>query len=304
MATALGVSADVNDNGVTPLVHRQIIGSYFQNAGVMYGLAVGGRSDLKYAVYAGCAVVQRAASDGKMLAYWPGGVTENAVAAGDPSNPRIDVVWVKANNKPEYSSDPDNQVHVGVTQGTPSANPVIPAVPQGCQPIGFRRVPAGATNTNATVATGDIDYVIPYGAGMGVLARIAENKDGAVDTTDRNPFLQQSFYIPTDRWILLHAYLCVSTPKKNQTGGVAAVQFYVDGQKYTTRKVPYTDSWETFEPTANVQVSAGRHTFGLAMYNEQGDNGYQTHFSHNDPDDRGNYYVGRVLVVKDDGVVR
>ena len=303
MATALGVSADVDGNGVTPLVHRQIIGSYFQNSGVMDGLVVSGRNDLKYGVSAGCAVVQRAESDGKMLAYWPGGQTENAVSAGDPSNPRIDVVWVRANNKPEYSTDQDNQVHVGVTQGVPSANPVIPTVPQGCQPIGFRRMPAGATSTVSATATGDIDYVVPYGSTLGVLARLAENKDGTVDTTSKNPFLQQAFYIPTDRWILLHAYLCVSTPNKGQTGGVAAVQFYVDGEKYTTRKVPYTDSWETFEPTANVQVSAGRHTFGIAMYNEQGP-GYKAHFSHNDPDDRGNYYVGRVLVVKDDGVTQ
>ncbi len=115
MATALGVSVDDAGNGVTPLVHRLIIGSYFRNNGVVDGLQVTGRSDLKYGVSAGMAVTQRAASDGRMLAYWPGGTTETAVDAGDPSNPRIDVVWIRANNSPEYSGDADNQVHVGVT---------------------------------------------------------------------------------------------------------------------------------------------------------------------------------------------
>lgn len=84
---------------------------------------------------------------------------------------------------------------------------------------------------------------------------------------------------------------------------MAAVQFYVDGQKYTTRKVEYTEAWVTYELTASVQVSAGRHTFGIAMYNEQG-GGYVTHYSNNDPDDRGNCYVGRVLVIKDEGLAR
>ena len=38
MTTALGVSVDENDNGVTPLTHRMIIGSFFQNKGVVDGL--------------------------------------------------------------------------------------------------------------------------------------------------------------------------------------------------------------------------------------------------------------------------
>ncbi len=181
MTTALGVSVDENDNGVTPLTHRMIIGSFFQNKGVVDGLEVTGRSDLKYAVAAGVAVCSRAASDGKMLAYWPGGTTETAVSAGDPSNPRVDVIWIhavaagvavcsraasdgkmlaywpggttetavsagdpsnprvdviwiQANNKPDYVNDPDNQVHVGVTQGVPSANPVKPVIPAAATP--------------------------------------------------------------------------------------------------------------------------------------------------------------------------
>jgi len=53
MTTALGVSVDENDNGVTPLTHRMIIGSFFQNKGGVEGLKVTGRSDLEYAVAAG-----------------------------------------------------------------------------------------------------------------------------------------------------------------------------------------------------------------------------------------------------------
>ena len=118
---ALGIAPNTGNIGVTPLVHRRILGAQFANCGIIDGLNVTGRNDLRYNVGAGVAVCSRGDSDGKTIAYHEGGQTP-AVSAGDPSNPRIDIVWICAHNQLEYK-DSDNYVPLGVTQGTPSANP-------------------------------------------------------------------------------------------------------------------------------------------------------------------------------------
>ena len=146
------------------------------------------------------------------------------------------------------------------------------------------------------------DYAIPYGASLGVLARIAENKDlqPSSNPAYTAPFLIGTFKMPTDRNLLLTVYACVSTPNKDGSKGVATVRFIVDGRLYTTRKVEYTDSWKTHECTCSLQLAKGSHTIGVAMFNEQG-GGYVTHYG---AKDNGDNYVGRVLVVKDEGVAR
>lgn len=324
--SALGTPPDAQGNGVSAHAHRRIMRYHWANPGIVgqdpydLSLRVKGRSDLQYDVTRGMCVIPRdeSWSEGFYEAYIDK-TTVGPVSAGDATHPRIDVIWIRANDlvfsdRPEgpgsdgHPLPPTNRIEVGVTQGTPAASPTEPAVPDRAWRLGAMLVPAGATSTASATQYGDIDYAMPYGAEMGIIARVAENKDLQASSNPpyKNPILNHTAYFPTDRNILLHAYICVSTPNKTPAGttrGVAAVQFYVDGQKYTTRKVEYTEAWVTYELTASVQVSAGRHTFGIAMYNEQG-GGYVTHYSNNDPDDRGNYYVGRVLVIKDEGLAR
>ena len=324
--SALGTPPDANGNGVSAHAHRRIMRYLWANPGIVgqdpydLSLRVNGRSDLQYSVTRGMCVIPRdeSWSEGFYEAYIDKTVV-GPVSAGDPTHPRIDVIWIRANDlvfsdRPEgtdsdgQSLPPTNRIEVGVTQGTPAASPTEPSVPDRAWRLGAMLMPAGATSTASATQYGNIDYAMPYGAEMGIIARVAENKDLQASSNPpyKNPILNHTAYFPTDRNILLHAYICVSTPSKTTAGttrGVAAVQFYVDGQKYTTRKVEYTEAWVTYELTASVQVDAGQHTFGIAMYNEQG-GGYVTHYSNNDPDDRGNLYVGRVLVIKDEGVAR
>ena len=299
MTTALGVAPDSTGRGVDPPTHRRIIKAHWENVGVVCGLDVTGRSDLRYNVAAGVAVCSRGNADGYTEAYWSGGQTV-AVSAGDPSNPRIDVIWIKANDVSQ--GDRDNQVTVGVTQGTPSTNPVAPSVPSGCTRLMSMRMPAAASSTQSATMVDTQDYAIPYGANLGVLARIAENRDMQASSNPAYtaPFLIDTFKMPTDRNLLLTMYACVSAPSKNGAKGVAAVRFVVDGNLYTTRKIEYTDSWVTHECTCSLQLAKGPHTTGVAMFNEQGP-GYVTHYG---VKDNGDTYVGRVLVVKDEGVAR
>ena len=309
MATALGVSVDDAGNGVTPLVHRLIIGSYFMNNGVVDGLQVTGRSDLKYGVSAGMAVTQRAASDGRMLAYWPGGTTETAVDAGDPSNPRIDVVWIRANNSPEYSGDADNQVHVGVTQGTPAASPVRPTVPQGCTPIAWRLMPAGATSTQSATSQGSVDYAIPYGANLGRLAEHWWKQDyqGTPDLKKNFYEQQVSFIVPTDRLCDFDFKVSLSaagvawesTAKRTEW----SFCFQLDNQD-----IPHSGgnfvaygAWQTFQIIHTSEVAAGRHTARLRCWLQ---NGVVPHFHYTGSENDGRQWVGRRFQIFDRGPVQ
>lgn len=296
MATALGIAQLADGTGTDPLTLRRIIQGRWANPGVVCGLEVTGGTGLAYSVSAGCAVTSRAESDGCCEAYFPGGSTP-AVSAGDPSNPRIDLVWIRAND-PQQGDD-DNSVAVGVTSGVASASPVAPEAPAGCLPLATMLVPAAATSTGSAQPSGGRAYAIPYGASMGVLARVGENVDGAVDNSSQLPFAQVRLELPTRRNLTINAYLCVSTPGKDGKTGVATCRFVVDGELYTSRKVEYTENWVTHECTADVQLDAGEHTIGLVMLRQQGE-GFVAHYGSID----GDLYVGRTLRVNDNGPAR
>ena len=294
--TAVGIMQDGEGNGTSPHTLRKCIQARWVSPGIVCGLDVAGRNDLRYDVAAGVAVLRRSEADGCTEAYWEGGQTPAVQAGG--SNPRIDLVWMKANDLQQ--GDPDNLVVVGVESGVPSASPVAPQCPAGCTPIALMRVPAGASSTASAQDLGDRDYAVPYGASMGVLARLEEAVDGTVDNSKQTPFLQTKLHFPTNRNITLHAFLCVSTPEKDGQTGVATCRFMIDGERYTTRKVEYTGNWVTYEPTTDAEVSAGDHTFGIVMFNQTGP-GFVAHYGEGSGFDAGDNYVGRVLRIDDNG---
>lgn len=297
--TALGIMQDGDGAGVDPLTHRRIIRSRWLNTGVVTGLSVTG-SGLAYQVSAGCAVTSRADSDGYCEAYWEGGSTP-AVQANSSSSPRVDLVWIRANDLQQ--GDPDNRVHVGVAQGAPASSPVAPACPSGCTPLMEMLVPGGAQSMGSASPNASVGYAIPYGSSLGVLARVEEGVNGSVDNAQRTPFLQARVFLPTDRNLTATAFLCVSTAEKLGQAGVATCRFVVDGERYTTRKVEYTENWVTYEPSTDMQLDAGYHTVGIVMYNEQGP-GYVAHYGEGSGVDAGDNYVGRVLRINDNGPAR
>ena len=203
MTTALGVAPDSSGNGVDPLTHRKVIQYHWENTGVVGGLAVSGRADLKYSVGSGMAVCSRGSSDGYTEAYYGGGTTA-AVSSGDPSNPRVDRIWIKAQDPTQ--GDSGNQVVVGVTQGTPAASPVAPSTPAGCVRLLDMRLPAGATSTQSATVLGTYDYAVPYGVSVGVLADANVSQSYQIPKSDRsNPNWQRrvsvKFTAPTDRMV-------------------------------------------------------------------------------------------------------
>lgn len=178
MTTALGIRPDAKSQGVSPQVHRHIISAQWASDGIIQGLTVTGGTGLTYTVSAGTALIQPDGQKGEaVLAYWPGGATP-AVAAGNAGLSRYDVIWLRAHDLDK--GDADNQVVLGVTQGTPAADPDVPLdqVPSDVVRLAAMLVPAGMTQTKACSTDGAERYAMPYGASKGLIARNVRNYEG------------------------------------------------------------------------------------------------------------------------------
>lgn len=232
--TALGIAPDETGRGVDPLTHRKIIGSLFENPGVITGLDVNGTSGLSYQVSAGCAVLSRGASDGKVEAWWDGGTT-GAVPAGDPSNPRIDAVYLYANDL--EAGDPDNLVHVGVVSGIPATSPIAPSTPANALSIAQMLLPAGATSTTSATNMNEADYAIPYGTTLGVLLDVTDTTNARVDVSGTPQTIWRgNVTVPTDRTVAFKQTLTMGAIGGGYAGGEGSVyiNLLIDGVNVAT----------------------------------------------------------------------
>lgn len=260
--TGLGIMQTADGTGTDPLTFRRITKAKWSNKGVITGLKVSGRTDLTYAVSAGCAVVSRSDSDGYVEAYWEGGNT-SAVSAGDPSNPRIDAVWIKANDAQQ--GDNDNRVHVGVTQGTPAASPVSPTVPTGALIVSKMRVPANATSTNSAQLAEDGDQAIPYGASLGLLAEYIDKTTARGNDQPGKFFTMYPMKItlPTDRLVEFEFTVSANADGSASDHADWYQAFMLDGEV-----IPYSGgefhfvktSVQTLQRRYVCEVAAGTHT--------------------------------------------
>lgn len=304
---ALGIAPDINGAGVTPLAHRHILAAQWANTGLVDGMNVTGRNDLRYNVSAGVAVCSRGETDGKTIAYFEGGQT-GAVAAGDPSNPRIDIVWVKANNALEYK-DPDNYVTVGVTQGMPGANPPEPTIPAGATMLRKMKMPAGATSTSSAIQMWSADYAIPYGASLGKIAENWMRQDYHGSNEVKKFFYEQQveFDLPSDRMLELEFKCNMSAygVAYNDTSKRCewAMGFQIDNKDLDHSCANFISygAWETHETSYVTAVSKGHHTARLKCWLQ---NGVPPHFHYNPSQDtKDALWCGRRFIIWDRGQV-
>lgn len=314
MTTALGVAPVKSGDasvGVSPLTHRRIIDAQWSSTGVLTGLDAAGRTDMRYNVSAGVAVVARDdGADGCTIAYWAGGQTPE-VKPGDPSNPRVDSIWVKANN-PEHG-DTDNQVVIGVTSGVASANPVAPDVTSGGLVIGTRLVPAGATSTSSTTQFWPQRHAIPYGASLGRLAYNVRNYEGPANVSDAGKDYYENsvqFYVPTRRLVEFRfsaiAASCRHDDPSKPTESATDMACWYVGVQLDGKDVPggggqfqVSRAWEPVQLNVLAVVDEGVHTARTRNHRVQwGENVY--FICHTDSSQT---YPGRTLEVWDRGVV-
>ncbi len=316
MSTALGVAPDSSGQGCDALTHRLAIAGQWASTGVISGLVVSGRQDLRYAVSPGLAVCSMGETDGMSIAWWDGGgspYTENVVDAGDATYPRIDAIYIIS-----YTGQPDNKVHIKVQQGTPSASPVRPQVEAGGQVIGWRRIPAGATSTAAAMDDGDIDYAISYQSSMGLLAEYVDRRTEVWGYGTPRDWVTEypiTFHLPSDRQVELTYDADVAYVIHGPNGGMLpvgdndwaswAVTFRLDGDDVpcSTRETLLKHSvWTHAHNSVILNLKRGDHTVmvkqGLAS--KQGTGEAYMHYGDND----GLSYPGRTVRAWDRGPSR
>lgn len=312
MTTALGIRPDAKSQGVSPQVHRHIISAQWASDGIIQGLTVTGGTGLTYTVSAGTALIQPDGQKGEaVLAYWPGGATP-AVAAGNAGLSRYDVIWLRAHDLDK--GDADNQVVLGITQGTPAADPDVPLdqVPSDVVRLAAMLVPAGMTQTKSCSTDGAERYAMPYGASKGLIARNVRNYEGPANMGDggKDYYEQDTvFYLPTDRLVELRytAAACAcrhDNPKKPTEDATQMacwyVGFQVDGKDAQGGggQFQVSRAWQQVHLNALVSLQAGWHTVRTRNHRVTwGENVY--FICHSDGKEN---YPGRTLEVWDRGV--
>ena len=300
MSGSLATNRDANGNGLTALDYRKILQGFCPNPGIVSGGKVTGNSSLTYHVEPTVAVIDRG-SDGTRLVYYAGGDTP-AVAAGDASNRRIDVIWLKAND-PALDGG-SKEVIVGVTQGIPSANPVPPTLDSGKLALMEKLVQPGATNlSTGSGDNGSYNYAIPYGSSLGMLGESWMRMDVTGDPTINKHYYEMpiSFWLPTDRLIEFRFWVNYSASDVKLSEW--AMQFQVDGVglDHAASVFRGEQTWETHYASYIATVPAGAHTARIDSWLQYGS---APVFHFNGDSDHDPLWVGRRFQVWDMGVAK
>lgn len=298
---SLGTPQNSSGQGLDPQSHRQILRALYPTPGIVDGLTVSGTSGLTYHVDSGVGIVEYPKYESRIM-HFDGGNT-GAVSAADPSNPRIDAIWIKPND-PTTDSDKVDVV-CGVTQGQPSGNPVEPQVPAGALRLMGMRVPAGAESTQNASPTTDYSFAIPYGGNLG---RLGENwnrsdQNGAGDVGKQYFEQPISFYVQTDRLIELIIQVNYSSVKSDSEASEWSVQFQMDGQDIPHAATNFRSgqSWETHEFHFITTVTRGPHTARLRTWLQWGAAPH-FHYSSGTSGYSSSQYIGRRFQIFDRGV--
>lgn len=197
MVSGFGVdpSAD-KTTGTSSSDIRKIFGGLY-TPGIVNGAKVTtSATNMTYTVSSGVAAISTGTGE-VVLTPIPSGTVTGAAAPG--SGTRTDIVYAQQ----RYPSiEGDATVSLGVASTLPA------------RAVALKKftVSAGNTNTNQAVATGGIDFSIPYGANLGRLhyyQHTSTGINGALPNT-LTRVGHGSFYLPTDRRVRFRVFACIS----------------------------------------------------------------------------------------------
>ena len=269
MAGSLGVGVTLDGVGLSAGDHRQLLDYLWHNTGIIGGLVVSGRSDLRYNVAPGASVCSRSTADGKTETVWQGGTT-STVAAGDSAYDRIDCIYIIARNQNELGDDV-NYTQIGVVQGAPSATPVKPAPPAGALVLSYMRMPAQATSTARATRVGDIDYAIPYGGRLKDFGYARRTDEVVIKGDTDVSILSVRINLPTDRKLHVRVEATLSSQKGDDQASEVKARIRIDKKQVgIMQNRRFVGAWETWIPTWELLCGRGEHTVELMMSNGYG----------------------------------
>lgn len=296
---ALGVAND-GTTGTTAQDYRLITGSLYQNVGVLSGLGVTGTSSAAYSVAAGVAVCSRGSSDGKTIAYWPGGTV--ATTANSAGNPRIDSVYITAHDLSQ--GDSDNLVTLGVVSGTAAATPAAPTLPTGATLLAQMKVPASATTTASASKVVGAANAVPLGASMGILLHQVNTESTVSGATGWKTLCEGALRLASKRTVRIDVVTCAKGVKKGvgtAQEGSMHVRVLIDGS-YDKGMGYERQLWTSITSDSQSMVTtlaAGNHT--VTLQGEDGTSGWQGAYG-TPSSSSGVRWQGQVITVTDVGV--
>jgi hypothetical protein len=286
MTAGFGVDKGADGSGTNSSDIRKISGGLY-TPGIISGCdIVLDPTVMKYTVKPGVIAI-RTAADEIILA--PVAETSVIVANGPEIGTRNDIVYVQQ-RYPSIEGDANIVVGVGST------------VPPRALRLRSFTVPAGASKSNLAVANDSVDYSIPYGANGAALHFWTDTSNGAAITGGTSGGVG-TFYLPTDRKILISLNACLSSNGTvggwdNSSFTVARYAPYLDGARVCTWLTPgLTINKSTYQFEQYVNVSAGEHTIYLGFDREVGPGFPVRHYSGADK------WPGTNFVVRDAGVI-
>lgn len=269
-------------SGTTSLDIRNITAGIY-SPGVINGAIVStSASNLTYNVSAGVVCFPLGTNE-SVLGPVPAvsGLATTAPASGS----RTDIIYAQQRT-PAIDGVSDVNVAVGTS------------LPPRSVMLGSYTVSAGQTKTSSAVKTGDINYSIPYGAGLGLIWQYRDTTNGTY--TGRTTFHTHTNYLPTQRLIRITVATCHSAGSAvgfdNAHYCEAGFDVVVDGTLKTTHQTPgLMQAWGNYQWSDYYVLGQGTHIFSYDRYRITGPGSPYQHY--------GGGRIGTLISVEDVGPV-
>ena len=248
MAFPIGLPSEEQPDGTwvgtTPQGIQRVIGSMYQNSGILPG------NRTKYKVEGTTSWAYRVPS---LTAFmWTSYASRLGVLVPiDEETIPISAPVGGATRTDTIYCDLDGVVKVA--EGATAA-------PEGVE-IDRVVIPAGATNTQGITSNWDTRYAIPAGASLGMLAKYEFPNNTRPPTPGGSDHVvyTKRFTVPTDR--LVRIEMGVTLESVSSAGGRGAIGIEIDGTYRKALHASYDGRNETNAGVWTTEVSEGAHTF-------------------------------------------
>lgn len=277
------VVGGIAKTGTTSEDVRKVWGALYTPGVVSGAVVTPSSTGLSYSISAGVVAIKIANGEVIMAPVPAGTVNTTSVSSGT----RKDIVYAKQN----LPADGDSLVVLGVAA----------TLPARAVALGTFTVSAGNTKGTQFVRSASVDYSIPYGSSGAALHWWRDTSNAAITTGTSDG--HGSFYLPTDRKIIISVDACVSSDSglkgyNDASWTEARYAPYIDGVRMCTWYTPpLTAGWATYHFENYFDLTAGEHTVYLGFDRQAGPAYPLRHYAGADK------FPGTNFVVRDAGVI-